>query len=89
MRDKGSNFLRNDVTRNPFVWGALGVCIILIMAAVYVPVFAQVLRVLHPGKEGWMVIVVMSLIPLIIGQILRPLTSHTRNSHSVSKWVRI
>ncbi|HWP92095.1 MAG TPA: cation-transporting P-type ATPase [Thermodesulfobacteriota bacterium] len=89
MRDKGSNFLRNDVTRNPFVWGALGLCIILILAAVYVPVLAQVLRVLHPGKEGWMVVVVMSLIPLIIGQILRPLTSHTWNSHWVPKWVRI
>jgi Ca2+-transporting ATPase len=89
MHDEGSNFFRNDVTGNPFVWGALGICIILILAAVYVPVFSQVLRVFHPGKEGWILVLLMSLVPLIIGQILRLLTPRTQNSHSIPKWVRI
>jgi Ca2+-transporting ATPase len=69
MRDKGSGFILNDISRNPFIWGALGLCILLLLAAVYVPVFANVLHVVNPGKEGWTLILVMSGIPFIIGQI--------------------
>ena len=71
MRDKGSGFILNDISRNPFIWGALGLCILLLLAAVYIPVFANVLHVVNPGKEGWMLILVMSGIPFIIGQIAK------------------
>ena len=71
MRDKGSGFILNDISRNPFIWGALGLCILLLVAAVYIPVFANVLHVVNPGKEGWMLILVMSGVPFIIGQIAK------------------
>jgi Ca2+-transporting ATPase len=73
MRDRGSGFLVNDITRNLYVWGAIVLCTILILAAVYIPVFADVLSVVHPGKEGWILIILMSILPLIIGQIHKPL----------------
>ncbi len=71
MRDRGSGFIRNDITRNPFIWGALGLCIVLLLAAVYTPVFARVLRVVDPGKEGWILVLVMSSIPCLIGGVLK------------------
>jgi Ca2+-transporting ATPase len=71
MRGRGSSFLRNDITGNPFVWGALALCIGLLLAAVYVPGLADVLKVADPGTKGWAVVIGMSLIPWAIGQILQ------------------
>ena len=73
MRDRGSGLLINDITRNLYVWIAIVLCTILILAAVYIPVFADVLSVVHPGKEGWILIILMSILPLIIGQIHKSL----------------
>jgi Ca2+-transporting ATPase len=73
MRDLGSGIFKNDITRNAYVWGALGLCTLLILCAVYIPRFADVLKVVDPGKEGWALVIVMSLIPLIIGQIHKSL----------------
>jgi Ca2+-transporting ATPase len=69
MRDLGSEIFRNDITKNSYVWGALGLCTLLILCAVYIPRFAQVLKVVNPGKEGWIIVIAMSLLPLVIGQI--------------------
>ncbi|MEZ4548125.1 MAG: cation-transporting P-type ATPase [Thermodesulfobacteriota bacterium] len=71
MRDKGSAFVNNEITRNPYIWGALGLCSLLIAAAVYIKPLAEVLRIIPPGIEGWTLIAVMSLAPLAIGQILK------------------
>ena len=73
MRDRGSGILRNDITRNAYVWGALGLCTLLILCAVYIPSFADVLKVVDPGKDGWILVIVMSLLPLIIGQLHKSL----------------
>ena len=69
MREKNSGFFSNSVVRNPFVWGALGLCSLLLLAAVAVPLLAQVLDVVNPGPEGWLLILGMSLLPLAVGQI--------------------
>lgn len=77
MRDRGSGFIRNDITRNRFVWGALGLCTVLILAAVYIPGIATVLKVTNPGMKGWILIIVMSLIPWIAGQISKSTSSRS------------
>jgi Ca2+-transporting ATPase len=71
MRDQGSNFLRNEITRNLYVWGALALCAILLLTAVYLPGLSDVLKVVNPGSKGWMLIIGMSLLPWAIGQILK------------------
>lgn len=73
MRDKGSRLLRNGITRNRYVWGALILCIALIMVAIYVPVFATVLKVTDPGLTGWLLIAGASLFTLVIGQSVKAL----------------
>jgi Ca2+-transporting ATPase len=71
MRDKNSNILRNEVTGNRYVWAALALCTVLLLAAVYIPVLADVLGVVDPGLKGWALVLVMSLVPLAAGQILK------------------
>jgi Ca2+-transporting ATPase len=68
MRDRGSGFLRNDITRNPFIWGALALCTGLLLVAVYIPGLSHVLHIESPGCTGWLLILGMSLIPLVAGQ---------------------
>ena len=69
MRDKNSSIFDNAIVRNPFVWGALGLCTLLLAATVYIPILADVLHVVNPGTTGWLLILSMSLLPMIVGQI--------------------
>jgi Ca2+-transporting ATPase len=69
MRDPGSNFLRNDVTQNGYVWGALALCVGLLLSAVYIPGLADVLSIVDPSAKGWALVIGMSLIPWAAGQV--------------------
>ncbi|NND69980.1 MAG: cation-transporting P-type ATPase [Rhodothermales bacterium] len=71
MRSRESRFLRNEITRNPYVWGALGLCVLLVLGAVYVPGLSDVLRVTHPSLSEWVLILVMSLLPFGAGQVYK------------------
>ncbi|MFO8019839.1 MAG: cation-transporting P-type ATPase [Promethearchaeia archaeon] len=69
MRNFDTKFFRNDVTSNKFIWGAIGLSIFLILLATYLPGLSLVLKTVNPGLDGWFLILGMSIIPLIIGQI--------------------
>lgn len=69
MRERGSSVIDNPVVRNKYVWGALGLCFVLLLMATYLPGLSMVLKTVDPGYYGWMIIAVFSLLPLIIGQI--------------------
>ena len=71
MRDAGASLMRNEVTRNRFVWYALGICILLLVLAVYVPGLSTILEMVQPGMQGWMLILGASLIPLFAVQIYK------------------
>jgi Ca2+-transporting ATPase len=73
MRDFGSGLLHNDITSNRYVWGALLLCIGLILVTVYVPGLALVLKVTDPGLTGWSLIIGASLFPLVVGQTVKAL----------------
>jgi len=78
MRDKNSGFFNNEIVRNPFVWGALVLCSLLLAATVYVPLLAEVLNITNPGAKGWLLILVMSLLPMVVGQTWLFLKSRTK-----------
>lgn len=61
----------NEVTRNGWIWIALAVCLALILAAVYVPGLASVLALRHPGFAGWIVIAAASIVPVLLGPLVR------------------
>ena len=69
MRSPEAPMLNNDITRNRYVWGALALCIGLLLGATYTPGVADVLNVQPPSLEGWGVVALMSLVPLVVGQI--------------------
>jgi len=68
MRRRGSRFFRNEITRNPSVWGALALCCGLLIMAVYLPGLAAVLELATPSREGWLLIIGASMIPWAVGQ---------------------
>jgi Ca2+-transporting ATPase len=69
MRDLGSRLFLNDITRNAYVWGALLLCIALLVMVVYIPVLAAVLKLVDPGFKGWVLVLGMSILPYLAGQI--------------------
>ncbi len=78
MRDPGSHWLRNDVSRNLYVWGALVLCILLLLLAVYVPFLANLLRVTPPSFKNWLIVLGFSFMPLVIGQVVKWLRHKSR-----------
>ncbi len=71
MRDPGPHIIRNEVTRNPFVWAALGLCAALLAAAVLVPPLAAVLKVRDPGRTGWTLILAGGFAPFLVIQVVK------------------
>ncbi|MBC8316602.1 MAG: cation-transporting P-type ATPase [Desulfobulbaceae bacterium] len=70
MRDRDSGILNNAIVRNPFIWGALALCSVLIMLTLYVPFLSDVLRLAYPGSDGMALVLVMSFLPLLGGQVM-------------------
>jgi Ca2+-transporting ATPase len=68
MRDPDSPLIRNEVTRNPWVWGSLLLCTVLLVTPAYLPPLAHVLHLVQPDLGMWIVILVASLAPLPIAQ---------------------
>jgi len=71
MRDADAPFLRNEVTMNRYVWLAIAIGVVLLLAAAYLPGLSPVLGTVAPSLEGWVLIAGGSLIPLVIGQIAK------------------
>ena len=70
MRDDDSPAFNNEITRNPFIWGAVVLCVVLVLVAVYVPALAEVLSLTDPGLDGWVLIVAASLLPALLSPLL-------------------
>jgi Ca2+-transporting ATPase len=71
MRGPRSGRVRNEVTGNPFVWGALALCAVVLLTVVYVPGLAAVLRLEHPGADGWALVLGLGAMPVVVGPMLR------------------
>lgn len=71
MREVGSHPLINDVTTNPFVWGALAIGVALIAGGLFVPVLADLLQIAPPSAAGWGLVAAGAIAPLVVGQFLK------------------
>lgn len=71
LRSSDSSFIDNEIIRNPWIIGAILTCIVLLLAAVYLPFISGVLQTSDPGRSGWLLIAAGSLVPFIWGQGLR------------------
>jgi Ca2+-transporting ATPase len=90
MADRGQPLLVNDVTRNPYVWGALLLCLGLIGVARYLPLLAEVLKLTPPDLRAWTIVLAMSLSAMLLGRIVtlglgRLLTPSRRRSQTLAQ----
>ncbi|MEO9298311.1 cation-translocating P-type ATPase [Devosia alba] len=75
VRAPGGRLFVNAVTCNPWVWGAIALCLGLIAAALWVPGLSAILKLPDPGGAGLLLAMGASLGPLLIGQIFIVLRS--------------
>jgi Ca2+-transporting ATPase len=71
MRSDLARLVVNEITRNVWIWLALVLCLILILAAVYTPALYTVMQLHDPGYSGWLVIISGSLVPLVAAPVVR------------------
>ncbi len=71
MREADSHVVFNPITLNPYVWGAMAICLVMLMAAIFIPGLATVLRVVPPTPTMWGLILGCSVIPLVAGQAVK------------------
>jgi Ca2+-transporting ATPase len=71
MRGPRAGLLDNEITRNPFVWGALVLCTLLLVAVVHLPALAAVLSLEPPGTQGWLLVAGFATLPVLVGPLLQ------------------
>lgn len=75
MRSPGSGLFSNEVTRNPWVWGALALCAMLLVASVQVPLLKSVLSTTAPDALEWQLVLGFSVCTLFVNQLFARLRS--------------
>ena len=68
MRDAGDRLVKNEVTRNHWVWLAVLLCLGLTGAAIAVSPLAAILQLTMPSPAAALLVLVASLLPLAVGQ---------------------
>ena len=76
MRGTASPLLINEITRNPYVWIAIGVGVALLIAATYIAPLAAILSIEVPALSEWLLILSFSLLPLILVQLGKLVAHH-------------
>lgn len=71
MRKTGSNLFNNEITGNPYVWGAAAISLGLLAAAIYLPGLSDALRTVPLTPGQWIYALIFGLIPVFIGQLLK------------------
>lgn len=70
MRQVSSRWWKNDVVANIYVWMALGLCSVLIISYLMIPLLAQVLSLQELTMQQWLIVLGMSLMPYVIVQTI-------------------
>ena len=70
MRDPKSGLFRNEVTQNPWLWGALLLCTALLAVPPYLPPMADALHLVPPTPIEWLLILGFSSAPLLTTQFI-------------------
>jgi Ca2+-transporting ATPase len=66
MRNWREGLFFNQITRNIFVWLAIGLCLLILAVAALQPQIADVLRLMPLTYEAWLVVAGMSLVPVAL-----------------------
>jgi Ca2+-transporting ATPase len=59
---------------NPWVWAALALTVALQLMVVYLPALAATFHTTPLGADDWLLVLGMSVVPLLLGQVVRAMT---------------
>ena len=79
MRHPQSSPLRNEVTSNPYIWGALLLCTVLLAAPPHLEPAAQLLDLVRPTETMWALILAASFAPLVLTQAVMLVVASLRS----------
>lgn len=82
LRDLTTRIWNNEIVRNRWIWGAIGLCVALLLLAVYAPGLATLLKTQSPGWNGWLCVAAMSAVPVVVGQTLLTVWNAVRRARS-------
>jgi Ca2+-transporting ATPase len=80
MRADHSRSINNEITRNPWVWAAVVVCIAILGLALGFGPLRDVLVLTMPDSQGWLLILCASLVPLLFGPLIKRILPTGNNS---------
>ncbi|MFN0035590.1 MAG: cation transporting ATPase C-terminal domain-containing protein, partial [Saprospiraceae bacterium] len=64
-------FFKNEITRNPYIWLALALCIGIMALTYFVPLLAGVLSVEPLNQESWALVLLAGVVPVVVVQAVR------------------
>jgi Ca2+-transporting ATPase len=70
-RSQRRSAFTNRLFTNGWLWGATGACVLLQLAAVYVPLLQAVLRTNPLGTVDWAIVAVGSLTPVAVVELVK------------------
>jgi len=71
MREADEPVFINQVTKNKYIWYALAFCIIMLLAAYFIPVVSKALSFERLEPATWLLIAITALLPLLTNQIIK------------------
>ncbi len=71
LREQKTLPWQGSIARNPWIWGAIGLCSLLLLAAVYLPGLNVILATSPLTATGWALVFGASLLPLLLGELPR------------------
>jgi Ca2+-transporting ATPase len=69
LRSPRSSIWNNNIVRNGWIWASIAACLVLLMAAVYLPGLNTLLQTEALYLRSWGVVLLLSLVPVTAGQI--------------------
>jgi Ca2+-transporting ATPase len=69
MRNPRAPVLKNEVTRNLWLWAALALCTVLVAGPPYLAPMAHVLHLVPPTPTMWILVATMSVAPMLLIQL--------------------
>lgn len=71
MREADEPVFNNQVTRNKYIWYALAFCIIMLLAAYFIPVVSNALSFERLEADTWLLISITAILPLLTNQVIK------------------
>lgn len=73
-RSRERSIFTSRLFTNSWLWGAVAICLLLQVAAVYIPLLQKVLHTVPPTTLEWGVIAGCSLLPVVVVELVKLVT---------------